>query len=296
MTYTFDTKPNSYFQGRDVRVSSEKRGGTVILNEKDGMWAVNVKDDETLRDYPADVQLAIANLPEGVIEGIAERVREQWWREANELADNHDFEDGVTQEGREGGWMAVINTKTWEPSTLLDPSEPWEERDRNRFLALAFDAIANMDHARQNFFTEVREAHQELQHELLAASEWVGAHVRSLDGENFVIGLVTVRNGRPIFTNGTSSRFSFANEVTLIDKGSSQLAYSECQGCGRSFPSDKPGHETGCVIGALLSTLQDRGFDFSGTDIAEIDADSWWEGTFGPACDAIEGELKASIK
>lgn len=71
---------------------------------------------------------------------------------------------------------------------------------------------------------------------------------------------------------------------------------SDCPNCSKPYPDRTPGHSTGCVIGALLTVLEDRGFDFDGTRIAAIDADGWWSTTFGPAADRIEDELNESRK
>lgn len=66
----------------------------------------------------------------------------------------------------------------------------------------------------------------------------------------------------------------------------------DCPNCGHPVSPTEPGHSTGCVIGALLTVLEDRGYDFADTDLSQIDTDSWWDGTFGPAADEIEKEIR----
>lgn len=67
-----------------------------------------------------------------------------------------------------------------------------------------------------------------------------------------------------------------------------------CPNCGQMQPNDAPGHSTGCVIGGLLTTLEDRGFDFANAKgtIHDIDADAIWEITLGPLADEIERRLE----
>lgn len=64
-----------------------------------------------------------------------------------------------------------------------------------------------------------------------------------------------------------------------------------CPNCRQQVPKDKPGHETGCLIGALLRVLEDRGHDLSDCDITAIDVDAMFERYLGPAADAIAYEL-----
>lgn len=52
-----------------------------------------------------------------------------------------------------------------------------------------------------------------------------------------------------------------------------------------------PVHLNGCVIGSLLSVLQDRGHDLSHVDLSKIDVDMLWDEYCGPATDALAGML-----
>lgn len=290
-TYSFGSESNSYFNGRDEVITRDD-DARIKVNIKDGMWAVNVKAHAIASTMPADVQNAISNLPDSVLQVAEDQAREGWWIAVQEIAVSHGF-DKVYSAGRSGGWMAVNGTQDWHPNELFEPEE--DDDSIERFLALAFDAVASIESAREDFYYRVREAFGELQLELRDASDWVGAAVSSLDGDRFTVERLAVRDGRPVFMEKEpATDYSFAGEVTLWAKGVSNLPYGECPGCGKMAQSAQPGHRTGCVIGALLTVMEDRGFDFAGTDISDIDASAWWDSTFGPAVDAMENELRGT--
>lgn len=288
--YTFGSQPNSYFRGQDMTIKRED-GEEITVNRKDSMWAVNIKHDFLYNSAPPVVRLAIDSLAEGVAESIEQGVMESYWADARKLAEEHGWAD-IHAAGRSGGWLVVRGT--WASISPADPVEE-EREDVQRWIAFCFDAVALVSDAEAQLCSELQAAHQELQHELREASDWVGAKVSSLDGDRFTIERLDIRDGRAIFAEKKPAKgFSFANEVHLLDKADSKLPFSQCQGCGVSYPNDKPGHNTGCVVGALLTVLEDRGFDFAGTEIANIDADRLWESTFGPAADEIERVLTVS--
>jgi hypothetical protein len=134
--YTFDTVPNSYFRGTDLRVTDGTEH-TIIVNEKDGMLGVNVKDEQTVQSFPADVMEAWNRLPEQRRQQVYEGVLEEYWRWVADLAETYDFK-GVSQEGRGGGWLCVVGLNI-DGGDLIEPDD--EARDeRDRFLAFAFEA------------------------------------------------------------------------------------------------------------------------------------------------------------
>lgn len=136
--YTFDTQPNDYFLGTDLRVTDGTEH-TIIVNEKDGMLGVNVKDEQTVQDFPADVMEAWNRLPEQRRQQVYERVKGEYWLWVADLAQTYDFA-GISQEGRDGGWLCVTGLGI-DGGDLIDPGPGTEARDeRDRFLAFAFEA------------------------------------------------------------------------------------------------------------------------------------------------------------
>lgn len=155
--YTFDTQRNAYFLGSDLRVTETSTGHTVIVNEKEGMLGVNVKDETTVQDFPADVMEAWNRLPESRRQQIYEGVAAEYWRWAADLAETHGF-SGVSQEGRGGGWLCVSGLGI-DGGDLIDPGPGTEARDdRDRFLAFAFEAErAIEDHWRPQLYQAFKE-------------------------------------------------------------------------------------------------------------------------------------------
>lgn len=212
-TYTFGYAGNSYFNGRDGRVERASDDRSITINSYDGHMAVKVKDHRNywdLSDLPEGVQSMAKDLndshgevqqpgaPRGwnveYVGTLYERAREQWWEDADWLAEEAGF-DKCFSAGRSGGWCVVRDT-SWladnfpstpeppegyvppccycgEPESdaqehgegghTFDPDrEPFAERDR--FLALAFDLVELIDTTRTSVLVElIQEAHEELE-------------------------------------------------------------------------------------------------------------------------------------
>lgn len=63
----------------------------------------------------------------------------------------------------------------------------------------------------------------------------------------------------------------------------------ECPNCaGRP---EKAAHGDGCVLGALVHVLEDRGHDLAEVDLEKVDADFFWTSFGGPAADWVAQEL-----
>ncbi len=153
--YTFDTQRNSYFLGSDLRVTETGTGHTIIVSEKDGMLGVNVKDEETVQDFPADVMEAWNRLDESKRQQIYEGVIAEYWRWASDLAASYDF-SSISQEGREGGWLCVPGLHI-DGADLIEPDEE-AQVERDRFLAFAFEAErAIEDDWRQQLYAAFKE-------------------------------------------------------------------------------------------------------------------------------------------
>jgi hypothetical protein len=217
MNYIFNTEANSYFNGQDIRIENTTTHEVILVNVKDGMWAVNVKDDTSFNDHPADVQNAITVLPDAVVEGIEQQIKQDWWEGANVVADEHGFAH-IYSAGRSEGWAAVDGTQSWEPSDLFTL-----RNDVPDFLAVAFHiAGPHMTNAIETAQRRLREAMQELQLELLDYADWVGAEVQTLDGKVFKVAKLTAVNGRAALHTGRSG-FAFATEAKLVRKADGQV-------------------------------------------------------------------------
>lgn len=215
--YTFDTEPNAYFLGQDVRVTDHANGATILVNVKDGMWAVNVKDDVIHASYPRDIQNALDTISEREAASAYNAAIESWWDDAQSSASERGFEDGVNTAGRSSGWMALPDTSDWEPTMLLSPKGQLELTRRDRFLSLGFEVVANIDKVRESvFFENVRSAMLALQTDLSQFTDWVGAEVQTLDGQIEKVERILVRDGRPCLD--FSQGFAFANEAKLVRK------------------------------------------------------------------------------
>ncbi len=208
--YFFDARPNSYFEGHDLRVESAETHETILVNRKDGMWAVNVKDDVSGSHYPADVKAALELLPESVQDALYEEGKRDFWDSAHLLAQGAGFER-IYQIGRSGGWMALAGTEDWSPADIFDYKKNAKVQ---AFLIVAFEAAKSIEGARDYYFSRVRETMQELQSELSEFADWVGAEVRTLDGAIEKVERLVIRDGRPCldFFQG----FAFAHEATLV--------------------------------------------------------------------------------
>lgn len=137
-TYKFDTTRNSYFQGRDLRVTDDT-GHTIKINGKDNMPAVNVKDNALYGDMPADALAAADKLKaveDGVVQAIYDGVAEDFWGWAEELAAEHKI-GPLYQAGRSGGWAAFGGVQGLDGPAIVEPDE--DDLDaRNEFLNMAF--------------------------------------------------------------------------------------------------------------------------------------------------------------
>jgi hypothetical protein len=147
--YTFDSQRNSYYNGADLRVTETGTGNTIIVNEKDGMLAVNVKDDSTVHHFPPDVKVAFDQLGESKAQAIYAGLVEEWWRWADDLAQTYDF-SGVFSAGRSSGWCAVDGTQHISGAELIDPTASDEDAaaltaERDKFLAFAFEAAQSIE-------------------------------------------------------------------------------------------------------------------------------------------------------
>lgn len=219
-TFTFRTHGNSYFNGNDVEVE-HPNGETAIVQIKDGMWAVNVKDERRVPEYPADVRLALANLPEAVVDSLTEQAKATWWSSADDIAKDHGF-DGISQAGRSGGWAALDSTQGWDAATLEHPADSQQTTERDRFLRAAFALVKSMDDAYEDFYARMRAAQQELQIELSTYSDWVGAEVQGLDGGVAKVVKLEVQYGRAAL-RGADGMFTCATESKLVRKADGQV-------------------------------------------------------------------------
>jgi len=155
--YTFSSADNSYFNGRDVRVTDTKTGASILVNVKDRFWAIDVKDADTFHSWPSDVKTAAEKIGDAETENLYNRVQESYWQWARtDLAWRSGFST-VYSAGRSGGWLAVEDTQNWDPESMLNPGEE-EHEDVGRFLALAFEAVAAIDAYRQQFYDDVKAA------------------------------------------------------------------------------------------------------------------------------------------
>lgn len=230
--YSFDTERNSYFNGRDLRVTETGTGHRIIVNVKDGMLAVEVKDRSIARDYPADVLAAAEQLGDERTQQIYEEVQGEFWQWADDAAKRYQFET-VYQAGRSGGWLAVAGTEGFDAATLIEPAEG-EEGDadlRERFLAFAFEVERSIE------------------------DEW-----------------------RPLFHQ----------QVKAV---AAEPVY-KCPNCSQQIDPAEPGHETGCVFGALLTVIEDRGdTELANFAVEDFDVDGLWN-DLGRIVDGIETELR----
>lgn len=157
--YTFDTERNSYFAGHDLRVRWDDRSLSILVNAKEGMLAVNVKDNDTFHNLPLQAQAAAKKIGDEATQVIYERSQRDFWDWAGTACKDHGFET-VYQEGRTGGWLAVAGTEHLDGRDLIEPDE--DEQDiRDRFLAFAFEvemAIENEGGYKQQFYAALVEA------------------------------------------------------------------------------------------------------------------------------------------
>lgn len=151
--YTFGTSANAYFNGHDLRIRWEDRSLGVIVNEKDGMLAIDVKDRDTIHNTPLASQAAAKKIGDTETQHVYESVQMDFWQWAGEACKEYGFET-VYQAGRSGGWLAVAGTENIPGSELIEPGEEDEDL-RDRFLAFAFaveQAIEGEGGYKQQFY------------------------------------------------------------------------------------------------------------------------------------------------
>lgn len=154
--YTFSRTDNNYFDGHDLHIADRESGVTITVNRKEDMLAVNVKDEGTIHTEPPQVQDAARKLGDDAVNVVYEHSAEHYWTWASmDLAGNHGF-DTVYALGRSGGWLAVAGTDMISDEEIVEapePGSPWA-----RFLALAFEAVAEIETYRESFRLELGEA------------------------------------------------------------------------------------------------------------------------------------------
>lgn len=68
-----------------------------------------------------------------------------------------------------------------------------------------------------------------------------------------------------------------------------------CPNCTRIIDRERPGHETGCVVGAMLSVIEDRGEIEGGLpnkrEVSDLNVDALWE-TLGRLITDMERDLE----
>lgn len=154
-TYTFGEQSNSYFNGRDTSVTRDD-GKSVLVNVKDGMMAVEVKDRAGWWSYPDDIKSMADELGESTIERLYDQLRDDYWRWATDfLVNDYDEVTDIYSAGRSSGWLCVRGIS---PDAVVEDKELM-----HTFLALAFDASEAVDGQREMFYESIREEFSELE-------------------------------------------------------------------------------------------------------------------------------------
>lgn len=161
--YTFDTRTNSYYLGRDLQVRDATTGAIVILNIREDCWAVNVKDNVGRLRWPADAKLAAYRLGERETQRLYDEQVEEFWRWAETEAEERGFPRGIISAGRSAGWLVVPETKDLTGEFMIEPheDEAGEADLRDRFLSYAFavqQAIEDDGGFRAGFYDVLRAA------------------------------------------------------------------------------------------------------------------------------------------
>ncbi len=215
MSYIFNTTPNSYFRGQDLRVEDTNTHEVITINRKEGHnWAVNVKHDFVYRSAPANVRAAIDALGDVKCENIEQSVQRAFWTEADALANEHGWAD-IHSAGRSSGWLVL--PRTWESPSPIEPVED-ERDDVARWLRFCFAVTRLVEEAETRFQAELELAAQQLQIELSEYADWIGGEIRTLDGNNMPALKLSVRNGRACIEGDPDAGdgFSFATDSTLL--------------------------------------------------------------------------------
>jgi hypothetical protein len=219
--YTFAGEPSSYFRGQDLKVTRESDGRTILVNRKEQFWGLSVKSDYVLSQRSPEVQRAAHNLTLNALEHLEQAVTSFFWREVEHLAVQHGFSGKVWSEGRSGGWLCVDETEHFESSSPAEPTA--DDRDSvERWLAFCFDADDLRKTAEGVFDDRILEANQDLQVQLSRYADWVGAEVRSLDGQVFKVERLGIQYGKPALEQ-PGKVFATPDEATLVRKADGNI-------------------------------------------------------------------------
>jgi len=218
--YIFSERANNYFLGKDMHITRAEDGRVVVVNQKGDWWGVNVKAEYIMGQRSLAVRVAASNLADGTLSGLEEHAREFFWREVEYLALKHGFSE-VYQEGRSGGWACVAETRNFESASPAEPVDDEKERIA-RWIDFCFDADDLRLAAERNFDERILKANHELQVELSEYADWVGADIRSLDGDIAHVRKLDIVTGQAALqTDG--GWFSMAKEATLIRKADGSI-------------------------------------------------------------------------
>lgn len=173
-TYTFANQSNSYFMGNDVRVTRDSDGESIVINGKDGMVAVRVKNHDffispreaELHALAEDLNRANASCTldgQDYTDLLYDRARESWWEGANWLASEAGFER-VYSAGRSGGWCCIAGTNADRmANVIMDPQDDADMEERAEILELLFNLHASVGDGVAHFHDLIRDEHAELE-------------------------------------------------------------------------------------------------------------------------------------
>lgn len=153
-TYTFENVSNSYFMGNDVRVERDD-GETIVINGKDGMCAVRVKDYWTVPERAKDAHAKLTEADkEATIESAYESARAQFWSDAEELSLERDL-GGVYSAGRSGGWCCIASTSEDDWPRIAHPEDEDDREFRDNILELMFEVACDCKEQALDNFAEL---------------------------------------------------------------------------------------------------------------------------------------------
>lgn len=283
--FTFSDQPNSYFNGRDLRIGRKDDGRVIVVNVKDSYWALNIKSDWIRAQRPLAVRTAAANLPEQLLESLEMDALQFFWDEAEHIACSHGFSGNLYRKGRSGGWLAVQETHAFEALHPMQPTDAEEQKAIERWLAFCFDAVDLQVKAEEKFDCEILEANQALQIELSEYADWVGCEIRSLDRAIADVTKLEVINGHAALRT-LAGWYSFATEATVTRKANGNIP--------ARLTADP-------IMEQVFQVIEARG-DVNGAQLnAWLDADDdndpirLYEESIAPAINAIEDEIKESL-
>lgn len=284
MSYIFNTKPNSYFRGQDLRVEDTETHATITVNQKGDFWGLNVKAEYLMRQRDPAVQTAAANLTDGLLSGLEERAKEFFWREAEHLAVSHGFSGKLHQEGRSGGWLCLAETRDFESASPIEPTGE-EKETIARWLNFCFEADELRETAEGYFDEAIQEANQSLQVELSMYADWVGAEIRTLAGDIIKVTKLDTTQGSAILRSG-HSLFSFASEATLVRRLDGQVP--------SRLSADPIMEQVFQIIEARGDVTREQLNDWLDAD-DDHDPNELYVEHIAPAVNAIEDAIKADL-